>query len=46
MSGRWDEADLLIARATVNRLRAYEPGSAALARAEARLAALQARAGR
>lgn len=39
--GRWTEADELIARATVNRLRAHGP-AAALPAAEARLAALQA----
>lgn len=38
---RWTEADELIARATVIRLRAHGP-AAALPAAEARLAALQA----
>lgn len=43
MSDRWLAADEVIARATVVRLRAYEPGTARLAAAEARLAALQGR---
>lgn len=40
-AGRWTEADEIIARATVRRLRAYGPADA-LPAAEARLAALRA----